>query len=457
MSNENVSQHEPAWPRPSVQHALQVFEQRCHDLCRPAKTRAGRPATVRWSHLCLAIMLCVLRGWNAPWEVWRLSGSERLGSVAPVNVSDQAISNRIERAATPRQWLCEQVSAWRRTRLAPFDDRRLATVATAVSAADVSTLDRLSRVLPWVRRRSAGDPRLVAGQISARCDERVHQWGRVDVWPQALDHGTTHVLTLVERVHAGALVLCDRGSVSVAFFDHLTSRGIWWIRRDAQQASSRVSHLCDQADGVLAAIVFLGTSSDTQARFPVRVIHFWLHGRQSRSLTNVLDPHVLPHSEVGSLDARRWDIERAFRAITDHLHLHHLWSAKAAVVQVHLWCSVILAPVSHARQVEGAGHAGVEVCEVSLDLLIRVTPHWRARGRTPLEHAVRCGRDLGLIRPSTRHRSEGPWSDPRWVVPPPAEARRPRQRGRSASQTRGTGPPFVGRVRLNAGTLHVLE
>ena len=35
------------------------------------------------------------------YEVWRLIGSEQLGGFAPVYVSDQAIYNRIERAATP--------------------------------------------------------------------------------------------------------------------------------------------------------------------------------------------------------------------------------------------------------------------------------------------------------------------------------------------------------------------
>jgi hypothetical protein len=112
MSHENVSQQEPAWPRPNKHHVLQIVEQRCRDLSGSAKKRAGRPATVRWSHRCLAIMRCCVRGWNAHVEVWRLSGSERLGGFAPLKVSDHAISHRMERAATPLHWLCEHVSAW---------------------------------------------------------------------------------------------------------------------------------------------------------------------------------------------------------------------------------------------------------------------------------------------------------------------------------------------------------
>lgn len=141
MSNGNVSQQEPAWPRPNKQQALQIFEHRCQQWCRPAKRRAGRPALVRWKHLCLAIILCFLRGWNAQLEGWWLMSSERLGSVTPVNVSDQAMYNRIERAAILLHWLFEHVSAWLRKRLASWEDRRLAPWATEMYAVDTSTLD----------------------------------------------------------------------------------------------------------------------------------------------------------------------------------------------------------------------------------------------------------------------------------------------------------------------------
>jgi hypothetical protein len=274
----------------------------------------------------------------------------------------------------------------------------------------------------------------------------LQQWVRRDCWPNAGDHCKTHVLTLVQHVQAGTLLLFDRGYLSFAFFDTLTSRGMWWISRYAHQASYQRSHICSQADGVLDAIVYLGTSQDNQARYPVLVIQFWLHGRHSRSLSNVLDPQRLSLSDVGCLYARRWDIELTFRALKDYLNLHHLWSAQWAVVHVQLWCCLILAQVSHALQVEIAGQAGVEVFEVSLDVL------------TPLEYAVRFGRDLGLIRPSTRQRIEVPWVDPCWVVPPSPEAVHPRDVVRSRSQTKGTGTKrTVGLVRLINGKLHVLE
>ncbi len=55
-----------------------------------------------------------------------------LATRAPVQISDQAIYNRMEQAAILLQWVFEQVSTWLRKRLAPWEDRRLAPWATAV-------------------------------------------------------------------------------------------------------------------------------------------------------------------------------------------------------------------------------------------------------------------------------------------------------------------------------------
>jgi hypothetical protein len=210
---------------------------------------------------------------------------------------------------------------------------------------------------------------------------------------------------------------------------------------------------------VLDAIVYLGVYRSNQAKYAVRLIQFWLHGRHYRYVTNVLDPRILSVADVVGLYARRWDIELAFRVLKDHLDLHHLWSAKWPVIQVQLWCCLILAQVYHALQVEIARQAGVEVFDVSIDLLVRLTPGWLARGLTPLDQALRFGRDLGLIRPSTRHRIEVPWIDPSWVVPPPPEAVQPRAKGRysHSNAARGPRPKKAARTPSHDQQINLLE
>lgn len=440
MMDDTLDVQEPTWPQPEHSQVLALFQESSEHLARRQKRGAGRPATVSWSHLCLAIMLCFLRGWNAQLEVWRLITDKPLGGFAPVKVCDQAIYNRIARAEKAMAWLFVQVSDWLRTRVQPWEAHDLAPWASAVYAADASTLDRLGRWLPWLRQVARGSKESLGGQISALFDLRCQQWVRVQWWQDAKANCKEHIQALLADVQAGALVILDRGYFSFAFFDSLSQRGIWWISRYANQVSYQVSCVCYQGDGVLDAVVYLGVYRADQAKYAVRLLSFYWHGHQYQYLTNVLNPHVLSLADVVRLYARRWDIELAFRVLKDHLNLNHLWSAKWPVIQVQLWCCLILAQVYHALQVEIAMRAGVEVFDVSLDLLIRLTPRWLSQGRTPLEHAVRVGRDQGLIRPSTRHHIEVPWIDPSWVVPPPASAIQPREQARYDHRNAARGP-----------------
>lgn len=440
MTYDSVGTQEPGWPQPEPKDVLQMYEASCQQVMQLAKPRRGRPASVSWSHLCLAILLCFLRGWNAQLDVWRLIGSQPIGGFLPVKVCDQAIYNRIERAGSWMQWSFEQVSGWLAERLRPWEERSLAPWASSVYAVDASTLDRLGRFLPWLRQIKESDKRGLGGQINALFDVRRQQWVRVDFWQDALANCKEHFAILVESVQAGALLLFDRGYLSFPLFDALTARGIWWISRYANNVSYQVIHVCYQGDGVLDAVVYLGRSRADQAQYPVRLIQFWWQGRHYRYLSNVLDPHRLSLADLVGLYARRWDIELGFRVLKDHLNLNHLWSAKWAVVQVQLWCCLILAQVYHALQVEIARQAGVEVFDVSIDLLVRLSPAWLASGRCPQEQAVRFGRDLGLIRPSTRHRVQVPWIDPSWVVPPSEEAIQPRAKPRYGHRNAARGP-----------------
>lgn len=166
-------------------------------------------------------------------------------------------------------------------------------------------------------------------------------------------------------------------------------------------------------------------------------------------MTAVLDPHLLPLSDGVRVYARRWEIELAsLRALKDHLHLPHMWSVQEAVVHIQWWCCLILAQVYYALQVEIAGQTGVEVCEISLDLLVLLT----APGLAPCKYALRFGRDPGLLRLSTHHHIEVP---PCWVVPPSPEAVQPREMVRSRSQTQGTGTKSGRQKDLDDYALHL--
>jgi len=206
-------------------------------------------------HLCLGIVLCGLRGFGAQLGLWRLLCLEAVGPFQPVQVGDQAIYNRVERAAGLMRLCFEQVSGWMRQQVVAWEDHQLAPFATQVVALDESTLDAVGRWLPEIRGLLAGDARLLAGRISALFDVRLQQWVRVDLLAQASATCKQHARTLLEGLQAGVVLLFDRGYLSFPWFDELTEQGLWWISRYANRASMQIQHVLYQGDRVLDAIV----------------------------------------------------------------------------------------------------------------------------------------------------------------------------------------------------------
>jgi Transposase DDE domain len=309
-----------------------------------------------------------------------------------------------------------------------------------VLALDESTLDAVGRWLPELRGLLAGDAHLLAGRLSALCDVRLQQWVRVDVLVEATANCKQHARELIEGLPAGVLLLFDRGYLSFPWFDELTKRGLWWISRYANHASLQVRHILSQGDGVLDAIVDLGAYRADRAQYPVRLVQFYCHRQLHRYLTNVLDPQQLPLAEVARLSARRWDSELAFGVLKEHLRAGQLWSAKWSVIQVQIWCALLLAQVFHGLQVQLAAQAGVDPFEVSIDLLVEVVPRLLDRGIAPLPYLVRRGRELGLIRPSSRLEVQVPFVDATWISPAPPEALQPRETARYAQRKCQPGP-----------------
>jgi hypothetical protein len=300
MTHDSIARQPTPLPVPQHEQVVACLHESCRALV-VSSGRRGRPATVSALHVCLGIVLCGLRGFGAQLGLWRLLCLEQVGPFAPVWVGDQAVYNRVARAAGLMESFFVQVSSWMRQQLVGWEDRQLAPFATQVLALDESTLDVVGRWLPELRQVLAGDARLLAGRISALFDVRVQQWVRVDVLAEASANCKQHAREMLEGLQAGVLLLFDRGYLSFPWFDELTERGLWWISRYANGASFQVRHVLYQGDGVLDAIVWLGKYRADRAKYPVRLVQYYHHGHLRRYLTNVLDPQQLPLAEVARL------------------------------------------------------------------------------------------------------------------------------------------------------------
>src|SRR5947199_502527 len=135
MTYDTVCKQEPSLPIPTQEHLLAAVTQSSQALI-PQRQGRGRPASLSHLHLCLGIVLCGLRGFGAQLALWRRLCMEPIGPFAPVQVVDQAVYNRLERAAVRMQALFVQVSAWMRKPLEGLQDRTLAPFASQVLALD---------------------------------------------------------------------------------------------------------------------------------------------------------------------------------------------------------------------------------------------------------------------------------------------------------------------------------
>ena len=439
MTHDSANERARQLPVPTQQQLVSYVTEQTQALV-PAVRRRGKPATLTALHLCLGIVLCGLEGFGSQLKLWRRFCLEPIGPFAPVCVVDQAVYNRLARAAGAMRAFFEQVSGWMGEQLVGLEDRTLAPWATQVLALDESTLDAVGRWLPELRRVLPGDPRRLSGRISALFDLRRQQWVRVELWQEAVANCKQQARLLLEGLQQGTLLLFDRGYLSFPWFDELTERNLWWISRYANHATMQVRHILYQGDGVLDAIVWLLIYRADRARYAVRLVQFYQHGRLHRYLTNVLDPQQLSLADIARLYARRWDIELAFCLLKEHLQVSQLWSAKWEVVQVQIWCALLLAQVFHGLQVQLAAQEGVDPFEVSIDLLVEVVPRLLQRGIAPLPFLGRVGREVGLIRPSTRIKVQVPFVDATWITPAPPEALQPRDTVRYAQRKCAPGP-----------------
>ena len=384
--------------------------------------KPGRPRVLRSWHLCLGLLVCLMRGWHAQRDLWRLISFEGFGHFVPLGLSDQAIYKRLQEDGTSvLEQLFAHVSQWLRQHLAPYEACRLAPFAKAVVALDESVLDKVARTLCCLRQLSKGDARLLPGRLCCLFDIRLQQWLRVDVLADATANCKRHARAMLTSLQPGTLILFDRGYFSFPWLDELTTAGFFWISRTVGKTRYPLVHVYYQADGILDALVQIGAYRADRAAYTVRLVRFRVGSQSYTYLTNVTDPALLSMADIARLYARRWDIELAFLALKEHLGLNLLWSAKPQVIQQQIWASLILAQLFHAFQVELAARADVEPYEVSLDLVIRLTPRLWQQGLDPMAFLLEHGRAMEVIRPSTRFAPLAP-DIPLWqIIYPPEE------------------------------------
>jgi hypothetical protein len=385
-------------------HGIEAQEERRG--AGPDPTGPGRPLELPKVALWSGLLLCVLQGARGLRQVWRslvLQGYD---------ICDQTLYDRVEQEGTA--WLeafFAQITAMLTAWLGPLVEQQpwypLASFASAVLALDETTLDPVARKLPILRPVKKGAVELLPGKLAGLYDVRLQLWRRIDYLPQTLQNCKVHAMAMLQGLAPGTLLLFDLGYFSFEWLDYLSEHQYWFVCRLREKTSYTVLHTYYTCEEVFDGLVWLG-NYHAQAGHAVRLVRFRVGALTLTYLSNVLDPSVLPIQEIARLYARRWDIELAFLTLKEHLGLHLWWSSKVAVILVQVWACLILAQLLQAVRLEIACRAQVEPFEVSLPLLVTYVPQPWAKEQDLIATCVQRGRQLGLIRPSSRTRVQGP-------------------------------------------------
>src|SRR6266567_972795 len=366
----------------------------------------GRPALLAGDHLWLALLVAILRNLKGFAGVWRLITWEGIGTFPVLNLTRDGIRKRLLHTNMKGlQELLTRVSAALLTWTNAYQDQCLAPFATEVFALDQTTLDAVRRQCQDVRGEEKGSPRLMVGKLLGFFDIRRQQWRRIFFRDDVFVNEKHLVEELFGGIQKGTLILADLGFFSFAFFDWIGDLECWWISRVREKVTYEVVHVYVQQENAFDALVWLGAYRSDQAKHLVRLIEFDHAGLRYRYLTNVLDPAQMSMLEAARLYARRWDIEMAFKALKMELGIRIWWSSHQILVVQQLWCAIILAQVLHALHLRVADEAGVDLFEVSIQVLAKLLAHAPARltDESLISLLVRKGKEQGLIRPSRRY------------------------------------------------------
>lgn len=393
----------PQWQRlrPHIQEVLTQAVQATLPAGTSAQPRGrGRPQTLVLAHVWLSLLTCVLLGMKNYQTLWRHLCCKPVGDFLPVKVSDDAIIKRMQQAGlAPLQDLLAQVSSLVAHWFPPDVQKTLAPFATRVVALDETTWDAMQRHLAPQRDLPNGDVRLLPGKLAARFDIRTQQWEQVQLREDAQANCKVGVCSLLEGLPEFSLLLFDLGYFRFPWFDYLTQRRLWFVCRLREKTTYPLVHTFYRSEGILDALVGLGSSHGARAGHLVRLVRFY-DGQQVRCyLTNVLDPSQLPLPEVARLYARRWDSELAFLTLKRLLGLHHWWSSHPVLIQQQIFAVLIIAQVLQAVRLRVALQADVDPFDVSLPLLVQALPQLLHEPAGLEDWLLTQGRQLGFIRP----------------------------------------------------------
>lgn len=384
--------------------------QRIQEVIHPAtlaQARHYQQLGLRERTLTLPVMVALVlslvwRQFASVSEALRVMKTEGLLWSAPIQVSQQAISERLRTfPAELFQRILHDVlplmqARWReRTRPLPAEIAWASQHYMQVLAVDGSTLDALLRRVGLLRDLPEYP---LAGRMMALLDVTsrlpVHLWYTDD----EQSHDQRFWAQILPVLQSGTLLLLDLGFTNYGYYAQLMAQQVTFITRAKSNAVYQVQQVLHQSANLHDKLILLG-----QEQLPMRLVLVQYQGTWYRYLTTERDPLHLPPLYIVALYWQRWRIEDAYKTVKRLLGLAYFWVGSVNGIALQLWATWLMYAVLVDLADDVADTLSVPFNQVSLEMVYRslyfcTTAFQRGESDDPVTYLADNAKLFGLVK-----------------------------------------------------------
>jgi IS4 transposase len=311
-------------------------------------------------------------------EVQKVLSREGLLGMAPLRVSPQAITKRLDvlPAAVIGQLLAEVCTRVQAQSPPPVPQPYWAPLwkrFPLLAIVDGSTLEARRKKTAVLQRREG---RVLGGKMMVMVEAFSHR----PLWQlyteDAAANDTRFTAEILAALPPGGLVVFDLGFFSFLGFDDFTNGQRCCVTRMREKTAYRPGQVLSQGGQYRDEIIQVGQYRSNPCTHPLRMVSVLWQGLWYRYVTNVLDPQALSARQVCELYRRRWRIEEAFALTKRLLDLAYVWTGSTNAVQLQIYATLIFYTglVTICQQVAQA--LGEPLERISVEMVFRACYHY---------------------------------------------------------------------------------
>jgi hypothetical protein len=311
-------------------------------------------------------------------EIQKVLAREGLLGVAPLRVSAQAITKRLDvlPAAVMGQLfveVCTRLQAQMPLTLPHPSWAAVRAHFSQVAIVDGSTLEALHKKTAVLRQREG---LVLAGRVMVMVEAFSHR----PLWQlyteEAVANDKRFAAEILAALPVGGLLIFDLGFFSFLWFDAFTGQQKYFVTRMREKTAYHTVQVLSQGPYYRDERIAVGQYRSNPCQHPLRMVSVLWQGTWYRYLTNVLTPQALSARQVCELYRRRWRIEDAFALTKRLLDLAYVWTGSTNAVQLQLYATFIFYAVLLTICQQVAEVLGEPLERISVEMVFRAFYHY---------------------------------------------------------------------------------